>query len=68
MESLPDSVGNTRRAWLHAIQTGLPSPQSDFEKSLAWRLTFVVAVIVVTINVLAPPPATATARPVHATV
>lgn len=68
MESLPDSAGNARRAWLRATQAELPPQQSDFEKSLAWRLAFVVAVIVVTINVLAPPPAVATARQVHASV
>jgi hypothetical protein len=65
MESLPDSAGNARRAWLRATPAELPPQQSDFEKSLAWRVAFAVAAIVVTINVLAPPPAVATARQVH---
>jgi hypothetical protein len=68
MESLPDSAGNARRAWLCATQKEPALRQSDFEKSFAWRLTFVVAAIVVTINVLAPPAADATSRPVRATV
>ncbi|MFM0315979.1 hypothetical protein PQR36_13905 [Paraburkholderia nemoris] len=68
MNSIPDSAGDARRAWLYQMQEGLTQPQSDFERSFAWRLAFVVAAIVVTINVLAPPPADATARPIHATV
>lgn len=68
MESLPDSAGNARRAWLRVTQTELPPSQSDFEQSWAWRLVFAVAAIVLTINVLAPPPATATAKQVHARV
>lgn len=68
MESLPDSAGNARRAWLRATQAEFPPQQSDFEKSLAWRLAFAVSAIVVTVNVLAPPPAVATAKQVHARV
>lgn len=68
MESLPDSAGSARRAWLRATQAELPPPQSDFEQSWTWRLAFAVAAIVVTINVLAPPPAVATASQVHARV
>jgi hypothetical protein len=68
MKSIPDSAGEARRAWLRQLQDGLTPLQSDFEKSRAWRLTFIVAAIVVTINVLAPPPAATVAKPVHATV
>jgi hypothetical protein len=60
--------GEARRAWLQELQDGLVPLQSDFEKSLAWRLTFVTAAIVVTINVLAPPPVPATAMTIRATV
>ncbi len=67
MNSIRDSAGSVRRAWLRQMQEDLVPLQSDFEKSFAWRLVFAVAAIVVTINVLAPPPA-ATAEPVHATV
>ncbi|NYH13449.1 hypothetical protein [Paraburkholderia bryophila] len=56
MNSLPDSAGDARRAWLCGVQEALNPLQSDFEKSLAWRLTLVVAVVVITINVLAAPP------------
>ncbi|CAE6693146.1 hypothetical protein [Paraburkholderia nemoris] len=68
MNSIPDSAGSARRAWLRQMQEELAPRQSDFETSFAWRLAFVVAAIVVTINVLAPPPAVETARQVHARV
>ncbi|RDK01454.1 hypothetical protein DLM46_16630 [Paraburkholderia lacunae] len=66
MNSLPDAAGEGRRAWLREMQGPCPR-QSDFEKSFAWRLAFATAAIVITINVLAPPPA-APEKPVHATV
>ncbi|MFM0513260.1 hypothetical protein [Paraburkholderia sp. RL17-373-BIF-A] len=65
MNSIRDSAGNDRRAWLRLMQEELAPSQSDFETSLAWRLVVVVAVIVATINVLAPPPTGGIAKPVH---
>lgn len=64
MESLNDAHGPERRLWLRLIQS-----QSDFEKTLAFRLTLLAAVVVISINVFAPdsqPGATPTAT--HAAV
>ena len=52
MESLKDSHGPDRRLWVRLIQ----QPQSDFEKSLAFRLAWLVAVIVIGINLFTPSP------------
>ncbi|MEW9584312.1 hypothetical protein [Paraburkholderia sp. DGU8] len=65
MTSLPDSAGNNRRAWLLSLQTPI---QSDFEKSLAFRLTVIVAVFVIGINVLELAPAPVVTHAAHATV
>lgn len=49
MESLKDTHGPERRLWLHLMQ-----PQSDFEKSLAFRLVWLAAIVVIGINLFAP--------------
>ncbi len=62
-----------RHAWLRELQdlADKPAPdlaQSDFEKSLAFRLTFIVVLIVIGINIFAPPPTPAADKPAHALV
>jgi hypothetical protein len=66
MKSIPDAAGDARRAWLCEMQDDLIPLQSDFEKSLAFRLTLLVAVFVIGINLLSPPPPAPVAdSPVH---
>lgn len=65
MKSIPDVAGEARRAWLCEMQRGQTGPQSDFEKSLAFRSTLIVAIFVIGINLFSPPPAPATYRPAH---
>lgn len=69
MKSMPDAHGDARRADLRAIYVCCLTSQSDFEKSLPFRLTMLVAAFVIGINVLAPPPAASPVPPaVRATV
>lgn len=57
MNSLPDSAGDARRAWLCKEQDDLIPLQSDFEKSPVFRLSLVVAAVVIGLSLFAPPPA-----------
>lgn len=64
MTALPDIHGDDRRAWLQFVQESDPvrrpahaAPDtSNFEKTLAWRLALLAAVVVIGINVFAPDP------------
>jgi hypothetical protein len=56
MNLLTDSAGDARRAWLREMQDSLMPLQSDFEKSFGFRVVLLVAVVVISINVLAPAP------------
>lgn len=64
MTALPDIHGEDRRAWLQFVQESDPVHRpahatpgtSNFEKTLAWRLALLVAVVVIGINVFAPDP------------
>jgi len=67
MKSIPDSAGEARRTWLRETQDSYMPLQSDFEKSLAFRLVFLAAVVVISINVLASAPV-ATPSTFHASV
>jgi hypothetical protein len=64
MNSIADANTEQRHAWLRAEQD-LPArnaaprrDQSDFEKSFAWRLAIVAAIVVIAINLFhsASPP------------
>jgi hypothetical protein len=68
MKSIPDTAGETRRAWLRELQRGTTPPQSDFEKSVIWRGVFAAAFIVTVINIPVSPPTVQTHAPVRATV
>lgn len=56
MKGIVDSAGDARRAWLRNMQEDFRPLQSDFEKSLAFRLTLLVAAFVIGINLFSPPP------------
>ncbi|MFP3432113.1 hypothetical protein SB781_20345 [Paraburkholderia sp. SIMBA_061] len=56
MNSLPDSAGDARRAWLCKAQDDLTPLQSDFEKSPVFRLSLVVAAVVIGLSLFSPPP------------
>jgi hypothetical protein len=62
MKSTHDLAGKARRAWLKRGAKGAltiesrPEPQSDFEKAFAYRLTFVVAAVVIALNLFSPEP------------
>lgn len=56
MNSLPDSAGSARRAWLCRAQEDLVPVQSDFEKSPAFRLSLIVAAVVIGLSLFSPPP------------
>ncbi|MFL9883097.1 hypothetical protein PQR66_08675 [Paraburkholderia agricolaris] len=56
MNSLPDLAAAPRRAWLRKMQDGLMPVQSDFEKSLAFRLSLIVAAVVIGLSLFSPPP------------
>lgn len=60
MNSLPDSAGDARRAWLCEAQEQLVPIQSDFEKSPVFRISMIVAAVVIGLNLFAPPPSTVT--------
>ncbi len=62
MNSLPDLAADARRAWLGEIQDELMPVQSDFEKSPAFRLSLIVAAVVIGLSVFAPPPASSAAH------
>lgn len=62
MNSLPDSAGDARRAWLCKTQSDLIPLQSDFEKSPVFRFSIVVAAVVVGLSLFAPPPASSSAH------
>lgn len=56
MYSLSDSAGDARRAWLCKTQDDLMPLQRDFEKSPAFRLSLIVAAVVVGLSLFSPPP------------
>lgn len=62
MNSLPDLAADARRAWLRKMQDGFMPVQSDFEKSLAFRLSLVVAAVVIGLSLFAPAPASSSAH------
>ncbi|MFM0646889.1 hypothetical protein PQR14_21405 [Paraburkholderia bryophila] len=69
MNSFSDSAGDARRAWLLRTQEDLVPVQSDFEKSPAFRLSMIVAAVVVGLSLFAPPPLSGTSHPaIRATV
>jgi hypothetical protein len=70
MKPLQDFHGDTRRARLRGRQVVAPQrEQSDFEKSFAFRLAFVTAIVVIGINLFSsPPPPTPSAPSSRATV
>ncbi|EIF32547.1 hypothetical protein BCh11DRAFT_00275 [Burkholderia sp. Ch1-1] len=72
MKSLPDWNTAARHRWLTqeaaAEQECGTQEQSDFEQSLAFRLTLIVAVFVIGINVFQPAPAPLVVHTTHATV
>ncbi|ACD15578.1 hypothetical protein [Paraburkholderia phytofirmans] len=63
-----DFHAELRREWLCELQHRMTPPQSDFEKSAAWRGVFIAAFIVVVINIPASPPTGQAHAPVRATV
>lgn len=75
MNSIADANTEQRHAWLRdeqnlpAHKPASPRCQSDFEKSFAWRLAMVAAVLVIGINLFhsaSPPVSIAPSN--HATV
>lgn len=56
MESIRDTAGDARRAWLSKMQDGFVPIQSDFERSLAFRLSLIVAAVVIGLSLFSPPP------------
>ena len=66
MKSIPDVNGEARRAYLREMQDGFTPLQSDFEQSPIWRITLLVAVFVIGINVFAQASAPVAASPAHA--
>ncbi|WP_175051099.1 hypothetical protein [Paraburkholderia sediminicola] len=62
MKEIVDSAGDGRRAWLRGMQDDLMPLQSDFEKSPVYRLSLIVAAVVVGLSLFAPPPASSTAH------
>lgn len=68
MKTLPDNHGDARRAWLREFQGETPVQQSDFEKSLAFVLTMIVAVFVIAINLIPDHDAPVVGVIAHATV
>lgn len=69
MSSLPDLAADARRAWLSEMQDGFIPVQSDFERSLAFRLSLIVAAVVVGLSLFSPPPTSGAPKaPVRATV
>ncbi|CAG4906289.1 hypothetical protein [Paraburkholderia saeva] len=68
MKSIPDVNGEARRAYLREMQDGFTPLQSDFEQSPVWRITLLVAVFVIGINVFAPAPVAVSPASAHATV
>ncbi|MFM0595350.1 hypothetical protein [Paraburkholderia dilworthii] len=59
MNSIPDAAAAERKAWLREFQDAQMPVQSDFEKSLTFRLSMIVAAVVIGLNLFAPPPTTA---------
>jgi len=62
MKQIVDSAGEARRAWLRGMQDDLMPLQSDFEKSPAFRLSLIVAAVVVGLSLFAPEPASSSAH------
>lgn len=65
MKSIPDVNGEARRACLREMQDSFAPLQSDFENSPVWRITLLIAAVVIGINLFAPASAPVAASPAH---
>jgi hypothetical protein len=62
VKEIIDSAADARRAWLREIQEDLVPLQSDFEKTPIFRVSLVIAAVVVGLSIFGPQPSTVTSH------
>lgn len=62
MKEIIDSGAEARRAWLREMQDGLVPMQSDFEKTPIFRVSLVIAAVVIGLSIFGPQPSTVTSH------
>ncbi|MFM0192400.1 hypothetical protein PQQ65_04860 [Paraburkholderia strydomiana] len=62
MKEITDSAADARRAWLRKMQDDLVPLQSDFEKTPIFRVSLIVAAVVIGLSIFGSQPSTVTSH------